>query len=263
VSVPADVRYAAMTDAGPSRDGNEDACLALPATGGFPAHVFAVADGLGGQNAGEEASGIVVEQLTEATRTVRLDRSDRWVRQALNRANLAVYDHGRGDASAFNCQSTATAVVVEADRVTVGHIGDCRLYLVRDGGIEQCTTDHSRANEMLRLRIITPEQAAHHPARNQLTRTLGCELLVTVDVARKQLRDHDVLVLCSDGLWSEIPRAEIAAIVAKSDPGEAAETLIRTAIEREASDNVTAVVVRIEHLSEPAGEPGRRWLPWR
>jgi protein phosphatase len=118
---------------------------------------------------------------------------------------------------------------------------------------------------MLRLRIITAEQAVHHPARNQLTRSLGAELFVNVDISRRPIQQGDVFVLCSDGLWSELTRDEIVnEVAADLDPDAVAASLIQVAIARGAPDNVSVVVVRVAGPVEaPAPDRGRRWLPWR
>lgn len=260
----ATVSLGAFSDAGPTRDNNEDACLVLPAVSGFDAHLLAVADGLGGHLAGEVASRLVVETLAESARSLAMQRPERWLRQAFHAANLAVYDHAREHPEAFNLQSTATALLVAGDQAVIGHVGDCRAYRVRDGVAELFTTDHTRAMEMLRLRIITPEQARWHPARSQLTRSLGAEVMVHVEVTKQPLRNGDTWVLCSDGVWSEVSSQEIAEAVDGVDPQAAARRLAGVAADREASDNVTVVVVRVERLPEQAAERGgRRWLPWR
>jgi serine/threonine protein phosphatase PrpC len=255
---PPTLRAAARSDAGPTRTNNEDAVIArIDHAPGV--HLFAVADGLGGHAAGEVASQIAVDTLA-ATRAH--DRPERWLRQGFQAANMAIWDHSHANPDAFNLQSTATAVVVSGGEAVIGHVGDCRLYLVRDGMAEQCTVDHTRAMEMLRLRIITPQQAARHPARSQLTRSLGAELLLHVDIVRRALREGDALVLCSDGLWSEVSREEIAAAASAPSPEVAADELLRVALVRQAADNVSVVVVRVEGPVE-APARGRRWLPWR
>lgn len=259
----ATLSFGAYTDAGPLRDGNEDACLVLPAAAPFGAHLLAVADGLGGHLAGEVASRLVVDSLAETTRTLALQRPERWLRQAFHAANLAVYDHARANPDAFNLQSTATAILVGTQQATIGHVGDCRAYRVRDGIAELFTTDHTRAMEMTRLRIITPEQARWHPARSQLTRSLGAEVMVHVDVTRQPLAVGDTWVVCSDGVWSEVSRSEIAEAVEGAQPEDAARQLAGVAVGREASDNVTVVVARVERLPDAVAERGRRWLPWR
>ena len=243
----ADLVSAMRTDAGPNRPHNEDACLAVEPLGdSFPAHLFAVADGLGGHLSGDVASRLVIETLQQEAQSNRLDRPERWLRQALSSANLAIHHYAHDHPESFNLQSTATALVLHGDQAVIGHVGDCRAYLVRDGAIELCTTDHTRAMEMLRLRLITPEQAVDHPARSQLTRSLGAELFVQVDVARRPVRPGDTWVICSDGLWSEVPRTEICDVVQRLEPEAASERLVQIACDRAAPDNVTVAVVRVE-----------------
>jgi serine/threonine protein phosphatase PrpC len=256
------VRVAGRTDAGPCRENNEDAVLVRSEPdSGF--HIFAVADGLGGHRAGEVASQMVVETLAQGQPGP--DRPERWLRQAFNAANLAIWNHSQTHPEAFNLQSTATALVLTSSEALIGHVGDCRVYLIRDGVTVQCTSDHTQAMEMLRLRIITAEQAVRHPARNQLTRSLGAELFVNVEISRRPIQQGDVFVICSDGLWSELTREEIAnEVAADHDPGAAAASLIQVAIARGAPDNVSVVVVRVAGPVEaPAPDRGRRWLPWR
>lgn len=252
---------AAVTGTGPLRDLNEDAAVVLaPQPSGLDAHLVAVADGLGGHQAGEVASRLVVDTLAAQARESRADRAERWMRQAFASANLAVHDYGADHPEAFNLQSTATALVVADDHVVIGHVGDCRAYLVRQGGIELCTIDHTRAREMLRLRLITPEQAVDHPARSQLTRSLGAELMVQTDIVRRDARAGDTWVLCSDGAWNVLPRADIASVVAAEDPAAAAERLVRIACDRNTPDNVTVAVVRVEAVRASTSPRGRRWF---
>src|SRR5487761_1450787 len=235
VPLPA-FRAAARTDAGPSRANNEDAVLArLDHAPGV--HLFAVADGLGGHAAGEVASRIAMETMGGLRYA---ERPERWLRQAFNAANLAIWNHAHANPDDFNLQSTATAILVLGEEAIIAHVGDCRAYLVRDGAAEQCTVDHTRAMEMLRLRI-------------------------NVDVTRRRLRADVILVLCSDGLWSELSREEIADTVgAAIAPEVAADALIHIALARQAADNVSVVVIRVDGpLEAPVPARGRRWLPWR
>ncbi len=256
------VNWGVVSDTGPVRTENEDSVAVLPAIEGGPVHLFAVADGLGGHEAGEVASRIAVETFAKALRDPA-DRPERWVRAAFNAANLAIWGHGQDHPEVGGLQTTATLLLVDGQSATIGHVGDCRLYRVRDDSVELCTTDHTRAMEMLRLRIITPEQAVDHPARSQLTRSLGSEIMVQVDVQRRPLVEGDAYVLCSDGLWSEVPRAEIVETVRRLAPEEAARHLADAAISRQAQDNLTVIVARVEQLGAAAVAGPRRWLPWR
>ncbi|MHB8717668.1 MAG: PP2C family protein-serine/threonine phosphatase [Candidatus Dormibacteria bacterium] len=251
---------ATCSDTGPRREHNEDAVLALlPADEAGGLHLVAVADGLGGHAAGEVASRLVVDTIAAHAPQWASERPERWLRRVFTAANLALHDYALANPDAFNLQSTATALTLHGNEAVIGHVGDCRAYRIRDGDIELMTTDHTRATEMLRLRLITPEQAVDHPARNQLTRSLGAELMMSVDVVRCDVAPGDTWVVCSDGLWSEVARPEIAAAVTSLEPAAAAQHLVGTACDRDAPDNVSVAILRIDALA-PALERPRRWF---
>jgi PPM family protein phosphatase len=257
-----DVDAVALTHTGPRREQNEDAVIIRTALTDDDLHVAAVADGLGGHLAGEVASRLAIDAIARRPLSAS-ERPERWLRQTLNAANLDIWHYGQDHPEAFNLQSTATVLLIDGQNAVVGHVGDCRVYVIHEGEIEQWTADHTRAMEMLQLRIITPEQARTHPARSQLTRSLGAELLVSIDVSRRLLVQGDTYVLCSDGLWSEIGRDEIKQIVRGNTVEHAAQTLLDTAIARDAADNISVAVVRITGEVSPAPASSRSWLPWR
>ncbi|HEX9529591.1 MAG TPA: SpoIIE family protein phosphatase, partial [Acidimicrobiales bacterium] len=148
----------------------------------------------------------------------------------------------------------------------IAHVGDSRAYLVRRRVVTQLTADHSRVGEMLRLRLITPEQAANHPARSALTRSLGGDMIVQVDLVTQPVEPGDAFVLCSDGLWDTVPRSELAEILAAigspdvPTPAAAAAALVDAAISQKAPDNVTAVVVKVTSDRPIPAAGGRRSL---
>jgi len=251
--VLAQLAWGLRSTAGEIREHNEDFAGAHAPSG--PDDVldatplFLVADGMGGHAAGEVASRTAVESLLEEWRSNEADDVSKALRAAARKANTAVYD-----ASLTNSRSgmgtTLTALALSGREAVIAHVGDSRAYLVRGDSCRQLTSDHSRVGEMLRMKLITPEQAARHPARSQLTRTIGTDINVQVDILREPLRDGDTFLLCSDGLWDEVAAHEIAA-AARSllGPGPdamvAAEQLVATAVSRGAADNVTAVLVRV------------------
>jgi protein phosphatase len=144
-----------------------------------------------------------------------------------------------------------TAVTLNGHEAIVAHVGDSRAYLVRNDTCRQLTADHSRVGEMLRMKLITPEQAANHPARSQLTRCLGGDPAVQVDVVTTDVAENDTLILCSDGLWDSVSRQEMQDVAGRighdtvPTPVEAADMLVDLALKRDAPDNVTVLVVRI------------------
>jgi protein phosphatase len=242
------------SDPGPIREHNEDYAAAFALTTPDDAWdhspVFAVADGMGGHAAGEVASRTAVEALLATWTGGPQSAISPALRSATRAANVAVFDAAM-EPGHRGMGTTLTAAALNGHEVAIAHVGDSRAYLVRDDQCDQLTTDHSRVGEMLRMKLITAEQAAVHPARSQLTRSLGGDPTVQVELTRHDLRRGDVLILCSDGLWDVISRSDLveetellqAAEVAT--PAELAARLVTTAVKREATDNVTALVVHV------------------
>jgi serine/threonine protein phosphatase PrpC len=258
-----DVELHTLSDAGPVREGNEDCCAAVTLSGGngMSSHLMLVADGLGGHRAGEVASQLAVEAVLGEAATEGVPFGDRFLSQALQQANLAVFNRGHDNPDCFNMQTTMTALAVQYDRLLIAHVGDCRAYRVRTRTIQQLTTDHTRVMEMLRMRLITPEQAVKHPARSMLTRSLGADLIVQADSIRDRVEAGDVYVVCSDGLWSEVSSEEIRRAVMEHDAAAAARRLIEIGTGRGASDNMTIGILRVNQApAAPATVP--RWKSW-
>ena len=139
--------------------------------------------------------------------------------------------------------STITAVVIDGTRLTVAQVGDSRGYLIRNSRLRQITHDHSLVDELVRNGGLTPEQAAHHPNRNVITRALGTRATVQVDIFNEELHDDDVVVLCSDGLYRVVDESEMARSLV-SEPQAAAEALVALALQRGAPDNVSVIIVQ-------------------
>jgi protein phosphatase len=246
--------WALRSDPGEVREHNEDFAAAYAPTTPDDAWdrgpCFVLADGLGGHADGEIASRIAVETVLSRWTAPNPAPPVNALRSAVRAANVAVFDaalehghHGMG--------TTLVAATLAAKELVVAHVGDSRAYLVQGERCTQLTTDHSRVAEMVRMKLITPEQAANHPARSMLTRSLGGEPAVQVDLARHPVARGDVLVMCTDGLWDLVSRPELAEIAAAigtdvaPTPTEATDHLIDLALKRGAADNVTAVVVRV------------------
>ncbi|HEX6491878.1 MAG TPA: PP2C family serine/threonine-protein phosphatase [Candidatus Dormibacteraeota bacterium] len=203
----------------------EARCLVLePRPGGPGAHVLAVAEGLGGGGAGAAAAGATIDALARAATRLELERPRLWLRDAFAAATRAVRDHGAvGDAP---LASTLTVLVLCGNQVLIGHVGDCRAHLLRDGAVEQCTTDHTRAAELVRLRQLTPEQAITHPARRLLTRCLGTRPPAAPDIVRRPMRPGDTWILCSAGMSGALDREGIRDAVRRRAPLDAAVGLV-------------------------------------
>ncbi len=268
-AVLAKLAWALHSEPGEVRPHNEDFAGAyaptIPDDAWDRGPLWVIADGMGGHAAGEVASRLATEAALGSWASGPPAPPANALRAAVRTANAAVLDASY-DAGRRGMGTTMVALTFAGTDALVANVGDSRAYRVRDGECTQLTTDHSRVADMLRMRMITPEQAATHPARSQLTRSLGAELMVQVEVAKEPLRRGDTFVLCTDGLWDVVPRTDIADVAMALDkgdlstPAEAAELLVRTAIERGTADNVTAVVVRLTSDRPIPAAGGRRSL---
>lgn len=223
----------AATDTGQVRDGNEDSYLVDRRL-----ELFAIADGMGGHRAGEVASATALEGLQAAV------GSGISVADAVGRANTAVWDKASGDTSLAGMGTTLTAAWSDGTTMTVAHVGDSRAYLLRGDTLQRVTVDHSLVEELIRDGKLTEEQAAVHPQRSIITRALGVDSSVDVDVYSLVLQPNDRVMLCSDGLTSMVRANGIAEILGReSDPTAAANALVDAANEAGGDDNITVVVL--------------------
>ncbi|HVT77385.1 MAG TPA: PP2C family serine/threonine-protein phosphatase, partial [Acidimicrobiales bacterium] len=220
--------------------------------------LFVVADGLGGHAAGEVASRLAVEAAVGDWGAGAPNAPQTAIRNAVRKANLAVFDAALEQAKR-GMGTTMVAATFAGREVVVAHVGDSRAYLVHEDRCSQLTTDHSRVAEMVRMKIITPEQAATHPSRSMLTRSLGAEPMVQVDIGRHPLEHGDVLVLCSDGAWDLVSRNELTDI-AKGEPRAAAQQIVDLALKRGAPDNVTVLLAAVTSTEPVAAASAKRSL---
>ncbi|RJQ04189.1 MAG: Stp1/IreP family PP2C-type Ser/Thr phosphatase [Bacillota bacterium] len=210
-----------------------------------PVHVFGVADGMGGYQAGEVASRLALDVV--ASEVEKAAKAGRPLGQALSEAmieaNREVVRQGLSDPTCTGMGTTVTVALVSGGVLHVGHVGDSRAYIVRGGKLEQVTQDHSLVGELVRNGDITEEQAQMHPQRNILTQAFGSDLRVKPDLSTASLQDGDMVFLCTDGLTGAIQTAEIEDILAAAgDLDEAASKLVAIANERGGHDNVTVLV---------------------
>lgn len=255
------IRGSGRSDPGRTREANEDAFAQVtpedPVLVERKGHLLAVADGLGGHAAGEVASATTLDALVEAyfapTSPSRVEPA---LQRAIQAANLRVHDRSRQDPRWQAMQSTLSCLVLAGSFGYVGHVGDSRVYHLREGRLVQLTSDHSEAAELVRLRLAKPESLSYHPRRNVLTRTIGGQLFLRPDFQRVGLRPDDVFVLCSDGLWSEVTDDEIRSAALEREPEEACVHLVELQRSRASQDNVTVVVARVVEVPVEAEEPG-------
>jgi PPM family protein phosphatase len=237
------VRSTAGTDTGQRRRRNEDAYVCEPP-------LFAVADGMGGAQAGEVASSLAAASLQHAEWSGSNDEEQ--VVALIQAANRRVYERARVDEAASGMGTTMTVALVASDAVRIGHVGDSRAYLVRDGSLQQLTEDHSLVAELVRSGRLSPEEAEAHPQRSVITRVLGTDPEVEVDSVSIPTRPGDLFMLCSDGLTSMVEDSTLLELLEehRSDLASAAEALITEANRRGGEDNVTVVLFEIPSLDD-------------
>jgi serine/threonine protein phosphatase PrpC len=247
-------RAAGLTDTGRKRRQNEDAFVCDPP-------LFAVADGMGGAQAGELASRLAAAAIEEGGS--RLD-GEEGVVAIIRTANARIFERALHDPAVAGMGTTATVALVDehAGRLTLAHVGDSRAYRFRDGSLEQLTTDHSLVGELVRSGRLTEAEAAVHPHRSVITRALGSEADVDVDTHTIELATGDLVLICSDGLSAMVTADEIARVLDRTggDPHLAADALVRAANDAGGEDNVTVVLFEIvegtpTHRATPAEAP--------
>jgi len=243
------------TDTGLVREQNEDWHGYFqppdPAMREAKGDLFIVADGMGGYAAGEVASQWAVQQVIHEYYYDPDPHPASSLRRAIEEANYGINANAATDPSREGMGSTIVAVVVWGKSLIVGHVGDSRAYLARNGQITQLTEDHSWVAEAARRGLITPEQAANHPNRNVLTRSLGGKPAVQVDINYYVPEEGDTVILCSDGLHGVVSDEEIARVASYADPSQIPTRLIGMANERGGPDNITVTVLRLYDEASP------------
>ena len=239
-------KCAGLTDVGRVRRSNEDSVYCSAEDG-----VFVVADGMGGHAAGEVASAIasewIAERLCGACMTMELDQVEDRFRTAFVEAGREILRQAAENTARLGMGTTATVLLLRADgEYIIGHIGDSRAYLVRDGAIEQVTRDHSWVQEQVDRGMITPEQAKNHPQSNIITRALGTEAYPTPDLYNGEVQVGDVFLLASDGLTDMVSEERMLAVIEEEeDPDRCVGRLVREANLAGGTDNISALVARI------------------
>ena len=273
-------RVAAVTDPGRTRRHNEDSYVIEPP-------LFAIADGMGGAQAGEVASGLATAALKEGQADAA---GEQRIADLIQEANRRVYDRSSSDPNTSGMGTTITVALVEDDHVAFGHVGDSRAYLIRDASMEQLTEDHSLVNELLKTGKLSREEAETHPQRSVITRALGTDPDVDVDTFSVRAENGDLFLLCSDGLTDMVSEESILDLVERhrDDIDGALRALVKEANRGGGQDNITVVAFEltdepdeetleqtVEHTieqpavpaqsgatHEPKGRPGsRRYLP--
>lgn len=228
-------RSGAKTDPGAKRTHNEDAFVHRPEAG-----LWAVADGAGGHEAGEVASGMLRDALEAIPEDLPAGRMLGEVRQRI----MLVHEALREKAGHGTIASTIVVLIVRGGHFACLWAGDSRLYRLRNGVLEQVTRDHSLVQELVDAGMVKPEDAESHPRANVITRAVGAATdALEIDKTTDRVLPGDRFLLCSDGLSKTLPASEIATLLGGPDPAHAPELLIAAALARQASDNVTAIAI--------------------
>ena len=247
------VKSYGLTHVGRQRQHNEDSFLVAD-----EAQLYLVADGMGGHAAGEIASRIAVDSISEFILHTKEDdgtwphaydenyrRTTNRLMAAVRMANTRVLEAMRKDARLRGMGTTVVACMADEKTMSFAHVGDSRAYLIRDNQLSRITNDHSWVFEQVQAGMLTEAEAEKHPLRNVITRALGGALQVTPDASEIEIKSGDVYLLCSDGLTGMVPEDEILRVVADHEKLEdACQELINKANERGGLDNVTAILVR-------------------
>lgn len=242
-----------ITDVGLKRGHNEDNFLINDEL-----NLFVVADGMGGHAGGEYASAICVNTVEEIVTSIEVaasgdasgddpvDIARERLRYALRLAGRRIHEKASVEQEFHGMGTTAVALLMDGPNAVVAHVGDSRLYMMREGNFEQVTEDHSFVARQVKAGVMTEEEAKSHRMRNVIYRSLGYQEDVEVDVQIRAVRKGDRFLLCSDGLSGHIDGDELGGYLDKYGPQEAARRLIEVACERGGDDNITVLIVRVE-----------------
>jgi serine/threonine protein phosphatase PrpC len=249
------LRYAGTTHVGVRRKHNEDNFVMVPEQ-----RLYVVADGMGGHACGEVASQITVETLgsfykdsaddDELTWPCKLDRelsgSENRLRAGVKLANLRIFEKAQMDAKYKGMGTTVVVAYFHGNSVVVAHVGDSRVYRLREGSLTQLTEDHSLLNDYKKMATLTEEEERNFPHKNIIVRALGMKEIIDVDIQTDAPLEGDIYLLCSDGLNGELEDTEIESILVEAETiEESCAVLIEAACENGGKDNVTVVLVQV------------------
>ena len=258
------IDLASLSDTGKLRTNNEDCALTDPALG-----LGIVADGMGGHNSGEVASSMAVKVTRDKFESMKStglkpgSYDDNYALEtnqlgfAVQLANSVIYEAGNSAAESKGMGTTLSAILLYDDKIAVAHIGDSRVYLFRDGILQQITEDHSLVMEHVRKGLLTQEQAEKSPLQNILTRALGSQKTPQIDMKEIPVMENDRFLLCTDGLFKAVTVDKIAEIMKAAPDGQkACELMVKTANNNGGPDNVTVViaVLKKKTLKETLGD---------
>ena len=247
------IELAGLSDVGCLRPNNEDSFSYWEAAGNEQfertGRLAIVADGMGGHEGGQEASRIAVESIQEIFANAPDNDVQSLLTVGFQIAHERILKYAAANPELQGMGTTATAIAVQGNVLYYAHVGDSRLYLVRGTNISRVTHDHSYVGRLVENGLISAEEAETHPQRHILTAALGAGAEVWPETSHPiQLQTDDVLVLCTDGLWSVLSENDIRTVVARNEPAEACRALIQMTKDRGAPDNVTVQVMRVSAM---------------
>lgn len=265
-----DIELAARTDTGQVRSHNEDFIAINPALG-----FVILADGMGGYSAGEVASSIattVIQEMLEEQVPQHLKEGyshrnkqlQQLVLQAIDRANGSILEAARNEPQFSGMGTTVVVGLFHQDKVIFAHVGDSRAYRYREGGLEQITRDHSLLQEQIDAGLITPEAAQHSPNKNLITRAVGVDYEIEIEIHDHAVKAGDIYLLCSDGLSDMLTHQEIASILGNpaTSLDTACEALIAGANRHGGKDNISAILAKVTAVDTKGDKLLDRALEW-
>ena len=231
------LRFAWRTDVGRLRKNNQDAVILGNGLAG-------VADGMGGHKGGEIASAGLRDGLLRETKDCLPDAEK--LQQAVSAANRELWEQQEKDISLSGMGTTLTVIWPDEKEMIIGQVGDSRAYLLRNDELIQVTEDHSMVADMVRKGVLTEEQAACHPMRNYITRAVGTEETIAVDITKHDRKQGDRWMICSDGMYGMVSKDELCRLMKTGDLEETAEHMLRAALEGGGKDNISLVLLQDE-----------------
>ncbi len=242
------LRYAWRTDVGRLRKNNQDAVILGNGLAG-------VADGMGGHKGGEIASAGLRDGLLRETKDCLPD--GKRLQQAVSTVNRELWEQQEKDISLTGMGTTLTVIWPAEKEMIIGQVGDSRAYLLRNDELIQVTEDHSMVADMVRKGVLTEEQAACHPMRNYITRAVGTEDTVAIDITTHERRRGDRWLICSDGMYGMVSKDSLREMMKTKDLEEAAEQMLRAALESGGKDNISLVLLQ-DDTEYPDDEPDKK-----
>ena len=247
--------YNCDSHVGKVRKNNEDYCMGeIIQTEDDCIGIFALADGMGGHKKGEVASKIAVDSIIDFLKEnilkscgIKMDYLDDVIKQGYNYANQKIFDRVSGDSSCEGMGTTLVVAVIYKDDMIMANVGDSRGYLLHNDEFRRITRDHSVVEELVNANLITEEEARVHPRRNQITRAMGAEEIIIVDIFREKVEKGDMILLATDGLTGCVEDEDIKNIIKQDkDIKEICEDLINQANDNSGKDNISVILSKID-----------------